>query len=123
MTSPAAFDTSSMEVLMEGDGVEVRSAPAGDTMTLVSVSVPKGFDFGPALQGLPHDMCPCEHWGTILKGRMNITTHDGHSLSLSEGQAFHLLPGHSPTFPEDCSWYEFTPTEQADRLFAHMGLG
>ncbi|MDX1623267.1 MAG: hypothetical protein R3199_04730 [Gemmatimonadota bacterium] len=123
MSRPTAFDTEDMELLMEGDGVEVRRASAGDEMTLVYIRCPAGFDFGPALEGLPHDMCPCEHWGTILEGRMDITTHDGQELTLSEGEAFHLLPGHSPEFPEDCSWYEFTPTEQADRLFAHMGLG
>lgn len=117
-----AFDTSQMELLMEGDGVEVRRASAGESMTLVWIKCPGGFDFGPALEGLPHDMCPCEHWGTILEGQMEIETHDGKSYTLSEGQAFHLLPGHSPSFPEDCSWFEFTPTEQANRLFDHMGL-
>jgi hypothetical protein len=108
--------------VMECNGVEVRRASAGAAMALVSIRCPQGFDFGPALQGLPHDMCPCEHWGMVTKGRMEIVTHDGRRLSLSEGQAFHLLPGHRPSFPEDCAWFEFTPVEQIDRLFAHMGL-
>jgi len=122
METPAAFDVSTMDVLMKDGGAEVRRAPAGGDMTLVWISVPAGFDFGPSLEGLPHDMCPCEHWGTVVDGSMEISTHDGTTLTLSEGQAFHLLPGHSPTFPEDCSWFEFTPTDQADRLFSHMGL-
>lgn len=112
-----------MAVAMQGDGVEVRHAPAGDSMTLVWICCSKGFDFGPALKGLPHDMCCCEHWGMITKGRMDIVTHDGKSLALSTGQAFHLLPGHLPSFPEDCAWYEFTPTEHVERLFSHMGIG
>lgn len=122
MSTPAAFEPSKMTLAMEGDGVEVRHAPAGESMTLVWISCPKGFDFAPALKGLPHDMCCCEHWGIITKGQMDIVTHDGLNLSLSAGQAFHLLPGHMPSFPEDTSWYEFTPTEHVQRLFSHMGL-
>ncbi|UCC84571.1 MAG: hypothetical protein JSW46_06490 [Gemmatimonadota bacterium] len=118
-----ALEITEMALVMEGEGVEVRRAPAGDSMTLVWVTCPKGFDFGPALKGLPHDMCCCEHWGMITKGRMEIVTHDGKSVSLGAGQAFHLLPGHMPSFPEDCAWYEFSPTEQVERLFSHMGLG
>lgn len=117
------FDITKMALVMEGEGVEVRRAPAGDSMTLLWVSCPKGFDFGPALKGLPHDMCSCEHWGMITKGRMEIVTHDGNSVSLAAGQAFHLLPGHMPSFPEDCAWYEFSPTEQVEHLLSHMGLG
>lgn len=122
MNVPAAFDTNEMELLMDDGGVQVRRAEAGEGMTLLWITAPAGFDFGPALKGLPHDMCCCEHWGMITKGSMNITTHDGEELSLSEGQAFHLLPGHAPQFPEDCAWYEFTPTDQAERLLSHIGL-
>lgn len=122
MSTPMAYAVENMPLVMEGNGVEVRRAPAGDSMALVYISCPQSFDFGPALRGLPHDMCCCEHWGIVTKGRMEIATHDGRTLSLSAGQAFHLLPGHFPTFPEDCAWFEFTPVEQIDRLFAHMGL-
>jgi hypothetical protein len=122
MSNPTAYDIEKMDLVMQDGGVEVRRAPAGDGMTLLWISCPQGFDFGPALKGLPHDMCCCEHWGTIAKGSMNIRTHDGQSLSLTEGQAFHLLPGHAPDFPEDCDWFEFTPTDQVERLLSHMGL-
>ncbi len=122
MSKPSVFEASKMTLAMEGDGVEVRHTSAGDGMSLLYVKSPKGFDFGPALKGLPHDMCCCEHWGMITKGRMDLTTHDGQSLSVSEGEAFHLTPGHFPSFPEDCAWYEFTPTDQLQRLLSHMGL-
>lgn len=122
MTAPTTFEPSNMTLAMEADGVELRHASAGDSMTLVWISCPKGYDFAPALKGLPHDMCCCEHWGMVTKGRMDIRTYDGQRLSLQTGQAFHLLPGHMPSFPEDCAWYEFTPTEHAKQLFSHMGL-
>lgn len=123
MSTHAVFDTSTMELLLEDDGVEVRRAPASDGMTLIWIRCPKGFDFTPALKGLPHDMCCCEHWGMVTKGAMDIRTSDGHSFSLKAGQAFHLLPGHFPTFPEDTEFFEYTPTEHADRLFANIGIG
>jgi hypothetical protein len=123
MTSATVFDVSEMKVAMEADGAEVRQAPAGDSMTLLWITCPKGFDFGPALKGLPHDMCICEHWGAVTKGRMDIMTKEGESLTLSAGQPFHLLPGHTPSFPEECSWYEFTPTDHVEKLFKHLGIG
>lgn len=122
MNAPRTLDVKEMQLVLKDDGVEVRKAEAGDNMTLVWISCEKGFDFEPALKGLPHDMCCCEHWGMITKGSMQIKTHDGVEMTVSEGQAFHLLPGHSPSFPEDCSFFEFTPTEHVDRLFSHMGL-
>ena len=116
------YDAASMTVALQDGGAEVRSALAGDGTTLVYISVPKGFDFGPALKGLPHDMCCCEHWGVVTKGRMDILTSEGAELSVGAGEAFHLLPGHLPSFPEDCSFYEFTPRDEADRLFGHLGI-
>ena len=86
------FEVSGMELAMQADGAEVRQAPAGDRMTLIWISCSKGFDFGPAVKGLPHDMCCCEHWGMITKGRMDIMTHEGESLSLSRP---HLLGSRS----------------------------
>jgi len=53
---------------------------------------------------------------------MDVVPHDVRSLSLSAGPAFHLLPGHLPSFAQDCPWFEFSPTEQVEPLFAHMGL-
>lgn len=123
MLTPTTYDVAEMEVAMDHEGVEVRRSKAGSDMTLVWIKCPAGTDFGPALAGLPHDMCCCEHWGVITEGQMDIVTHDGHALSLKEGQAFHLLPGHLPSFPVDCAWYEFSPADQVDRLFAHMGIG
>ena len=116
------FDVSAMHVAMSNEGAEVEDRSRGRREELVHISVPKGFDFGPALKGLPHDMCCCEHWGVVTKGRMDIVTHDGQSMSLGAGQAIHLLPGTCRRFPEDCAFYEFTPSDQADRLFAHIGI-
>lgn len=123
MEIPTTHDPAEMTVVMDHDGVQVRRAEVGSDMTLVWVSCPAGTDFGPSLAGLPHDMCCCEHWGVLTKGQMDITTHDGRSLSVKSGEAFHLLPGHLPNFPVDTSWYEFSPTEQVNTLFAHMGIG
>lgn len=122
MSAPAAFDVSNMEVILQDEGVDFRRAPAGENMTLLWISCAKGFDFGPALKGLPHDMCCCEHWGMVTKGAMDIVTHDGHSATVRQGQGFHLKPGHFPSFPEDCEFFEYTPNDHVERLLANLGV-
>ena len=88
-----------MNPTLSGDGVDMR-----------------------ACKGLPHDACPCEHWGTMVAGQMNITTHDGQSFELKAGDAFHLQPGHLPTFPVDTEWLDYSPKSQVEELLQNMGL-
>ncbi|MEX2598222.1 MAG: hypothetical protein WD533_01045, partial [Dehalococcoidia bacterium] len=61
----AIFNPQNMEVVLRDEGVEVRRASTGGGMTLLWFCCAEGFDFAPALQGLPHDMCSCEHWGFV----------------------------------------------------------
>jgi len=92
------------------------------TMTLIWIKCSNGVTFGSETKARPPDRSCCERWGTVISGQMNLVTHDGSSVTYEAGEAFHLLPGSLPTFPEDCSWYEFTPNHQVERLFTHMGL-
>ena len=79
-----------MRPTLSGDGVEMRTSRIGDDIVLMRVKCVAGTDFGPACKGLPHDACPCEHWGYMVSGQMNITTHDGQRFELNAGDAFHL---------------------------------
>jgi hypothetical protein len=44
--------------------------------------IPAGFDSTPLYRGLPHDMCPCEHWCYLAAGklryRFELTPADAH---------------------------------------------
>ena len=47
-------------VVIKDDNVEVRLSEVGD-MTVSFIRFKKGTDLGPALAGLPDDLCPCPH--------------------------------------------------------------
>jgi hypothetical protein len=81
-----------MNPTLSGDGVDMRTTRIGDDMVLMRVRCAAGTDFGPACKGLPHDACPCEHWGCMVTGQMNITTHDGQSFELRRAMLFIFNP-------------------------------
>jgi hypothetical protein len=72
------------------------------------VSLPAGTDLGPLLRGLPNDLCPCPHWGYVLKGRMRMTYSDGEEV-LTQGDLFYMPPGHTGVVEEDVEFVEFSP--------------
>jgi len=111
-----------MTPTMSGAGVEMRTARLGGDMVIMRVRCEAGTDFGPACKGLPDDACPCEHWGYVVSGQMDVTTRDGEKVALRAGDAFHLLPGHMPRFPEATEWLDYSPRHQVEMLLENMGL-
>jgi hypothetical protein len=71
-----AINRTDLPIALEGEGVEVRATEAGE-LTAGWFSLAKGVDLGPALVGLPGDLCPCPHWGYMLKGSLRMRTADG----------------------------------------------
>jgi hypothetical protein len=63
-------------VAIKDDNVEVRLSEVGD-MTVSFIRLQKGTDLGPALAGLPDDLCPCPHWGYMFRGRLTMKTRNG----------------------------------------------
>jgi quercetin dioxygenase-like cupin family protein len=51
-------------------------------------------------QGLPDHLCPCPHWGYMLKGRLRMKTATGAQI-FKAGDAFYWGPGHAPEALED----------------------
>ncbi|MEU0666818.1 hypothetical protein ABZ508_05540 [Streptomyces lavendulocolor] len=116
MTGTTREDT---PVAIQGDGVELRMRETGGDMTVAFVRFPKGTDMGPALKGLPGDLCQCPHWGYLFKGRLRMRTEDGEEV-YEAGQAFYWGPGHAPEALEDCEYLDFSPTEDFDEVIAHV---
>ena len=65
-------------------------------MTVSCIRLKKGTDLGPALVGLPDDLCPCPHWGYMLSGRLKMRTKQGDEI-YEAGTAFYWSPGHAPS--------------------------
>jgi len=105
-------------VAIAGDGVEVRVLDQEGLM-VGFVSLPAGADLRPATVGLPGDLCPCPHWGYMLKGCVRMHTADGHQ-DFAAGQAFYWGPGHAPEALEDSEYVDFSPTHEFQRVLDHL---
>src|SRR5688500_3587893 len=81
--------------IADGD-VEVRVLDQAGMM-VGFIRLPAGADLRPATKGLPDDLCPCPHWGYMLKGRVRMHTTDGHHDFA--GEAFYWAPGHALSGP------------------------
>lgn len=111
-----------LPMLVKAGPATVR-ATEWNGMRAVIVSVPSGTDFGPLLKGLPDDLCPCPHWGYVIKGRLQIQCADGEE-TLRTGDVFYLPPGHTGVAEEDTEFLEISPPDQHQKFVdaAHRNL-
>jgi len=91
-----------------------------DGMVATRHWIPAGFDSAPLYRGLPDDMCPCEHWCYLVKGKLHYRFVDGETLSAKAGDAFHLRAGHLADVLEDAELIEFTPAQDYRRKAKHL---
>lgn len=117
----AVITREDVPVVIENDDVEVRKQDMGE-LSVSCIRLRAGTDLGPALVGLPGDLCPCPHWGYMLRGRLMMRTADGEEV-YEAGQAFYWAPGHAPVALEDCEYVDFSPTEEFDAVLAHLTGG
>ena len=61
-----AIKRDDVPVAIKDDNVEVRLSEVGD-MTVSFIRFRQEADLGPALAGLPDDLCPCPHWGYMFR--------------------------------------------------------
>lgn len=105
--------------VIDSDGVRLAGAEIGGNLTVGFVRLPQGTDLGPALAGLPGDMCQCPHWGYLISGRIELRTADGAEL-YQAGEAFYWAPGHAPIALEDSEYVDFSPTTDLATVIAHL---
>jgi hypothetical protein len=113
-----AIDQAELPVVIEGDGVQLRMAEVGE-LTVSWITLAAGVDLGPALVGLPGDLCPCPHWGYLRSGRLRMRTADG-DREYRAGQAFYWGPGHAPEALEDTEYVDFSPTRDFAKVIEHI---
>jgi hypothetical protein len=104
-----------LPIILEAGDANVRAAD-WNGMRVVVVSAPAGTDFGPLLEGLPKDLCPCPHWGYVMKGRLRIEHADGTTEVLSAGDVYHLPPGHTGVAEEQTQFLEVSPPDEHQRF-------
>jgi hypothetical protein len=103
-------------------GVKLQSIQWGE-MIAGHAQFSKGVDFTPMLKGLPDDLCPCPHWGYILKGKMHVRYKDHHEEVIGPGQIYYLQPGHTVWIDEDIEFVEFSPVEENNTVMKHISGG
>ncbi len=108
-------------VAIQDENIEVRLQEVGD-MTVSFIRLKKGTDLSEAVKGLPGDLCPCPHWGYMLKGRLKMRTAHGDEV-YEAGQAFYWSPGHVPIALEDCEYVDFSPTDEFAVVIRHLTGG
>jgi hypothetical protein len=82
--------------------------------------IPAGFDSAPLYRGLPGDMCPCEHWCYLVRGRLRYRFVDGEARDVEAGDAFHLRAGHLADVLEDAELIEFTAADEYRHKAKHL---
>ena len=113
-----SFAREDVPVVIADGAVEVRvSAVAG--LMVGFVRLPAGADLRPATKGLPDDLCPCPHWGYMLKGIVRMHTSGGHR-DFAAGEAFYWGPGHAPEALEDAEYVDFSPAEEFQHVLEHL---
>jgi hypothetical protein len=107
-----------LPILFENGPVIIYGADWGGMRSMINV-LPAGTDLAPVLKGLPNDLCPCPHWGYMIKGRIRIRYADREEI-LQTGDLFYLPPGHTPLVEEDCEFVEFSRPEEYQPVVDHV---
>jgi hypothetical protein len=107
-----------LPILFGEDPAAIRGADWGDLRAMV-ISLPAGIDLAPLLQGLPGDLCPCPHWGYVVKGRIRVRYAEGEE-TLQAGDLFFMPPGHAPLVEEDAEFVEFSRPSEFQPVLDHL---
>ena len=107
-----------LPILFRADPATVRGVDWGGLRSMI-ISLPAGTDLGPMLKGLPDDLCPCPHWGYIIKGRIRITYAEGEEV-LRAGDLYYWPPGHTALVEEDVEFAKFSQPAEHDVVLNHV---
>ena len=111
----ASKESASQSMAMEG--YEGYFEDLGHGTTVGFERYTENADAAPLFAGLPDDRCQCEHWGYVIDGQVVFHFAD-HDETFVAGDAYHVLPGHTPELFADTEVVEFSPTEELGRTVA-----
>jgi hypothetical protein len=109
-TTPVAMDLE----MIEGRYAEL------DDQTVAFETFKLDLDAAPFFQGLPGDVCPCEHHGYVTAGQITFRWKD-HEETYVEGDSYVAGPGHTPVFSAGSAVVEFTRTADLGAVMDVIG--
>ena len=128
MPPPAERGRPAPEVVLQR-GLPAAEHP-GDAVAVCRPQVVQHFVVGPGaqvqlrvlplLEGLPQSLCPCPHWGTVLKGSIHVRYADGREEVVRAGDVYYWPPGHTVWVDEDYEAVEFSPSRPMCDLIDHL---
>jgi uncharacterized RmlC-like cupin family protein len=104
---------------IDHEGVCYKTTDFGE-MNIAHVHLPAGADAGPLLEGMPQDLCPCPHWGYVVKGSIHVHYGDGREETVRAGDVYYWPPGHTVKVDEDFEAVEFSPSESMNQVLGHI---
>jgi hypothetical protein len=105
---------------LNSGGIRFQGVDWGE-LNVSCVHFPKGADATPLLEGMPGNLCPCPHWGLVLKGSINVRYGDGRTETVKAGEVYYWPPGHTVWVDEDYSAVEFSPKDEMRQVLDHLG--
>lgn len=94
-----------------------RSVRAGD-MEIGFTRADHAFDCTPMYKGLPNDMCPCDHYGYVVTGKLRARYADGTEEVISAGSVYWIPKGHWLIYEEPTTHVEINPHRELDQAMA-----
>jgi hypothetical protein len=107
-------------VELHSGAVETRGVEWGGQLVR-HLTLPAGTDFTPLFEGLPGDLCQCEHWGYVLEGSITVRYADGTEEVTSAGQLYHWPGGHTGWTDDGVVFVEFSPADDLRPVLEHVG--
>ena len=104
---------------LDANGVCIQSQDWAD-LNVARIRFPKGADATPLLEGMPDDLCPVPHWGTVIKGSIHVRYADGSEETVRAGDVYYWKPGHTVWVDEDYEAIEFSPSGPMAELVDHL---
>jgi hypothetical protein len=101
------FALKDLPIVFAEAGIFTREMAFGDFDVSYEL-LPANLDLAPLFKGLPDDLCQCDHWGYLLRGRVRVKYKDRVEV-INAGDCFYMPPGHLPFCEEDSEWIIFSP--------------
>lgn len=112
-------DRKELPIALDAGGVCIQAEDWGG-FNVARIRFPKGADAAPLLTGMPQDLCPCPHWGTVLRGTIHVRYADGTEEAVTAGDVYYWPAGHTVRVSEDYEAVELSPSGPMREVIAHL---
>ena len=116
---PYTMKAEKMPLILEIPGAKLYGQ-AVDGMSFNYWVIDQKQELGPVLKGLPHDSCPCPHWGLVIKGRIDLTYPDGKKQTVKAGECCYMPPNHNPVIHAGTTFFDLSPTKEFNKVMNHV---